>query len=113
MRRLFVLLLLAAAGCNQPDAVPTVAEIVADPARFHEQLLEIEGTASGGSGLFSLGVYDFADETGTITVITNDGLPADGATFRIRGSVSTGVTIAGRRFGTAFYEEERLYPDGP
>ena len=113
MRRLLPLLLLAGfAGCDQPDARLTVAEVLADPGRYVEQVIELNGEASEASGLFSVGVYDFTDGTGTVTVVTTQGLPADGSRFRLLGSVSTGVTVGGRRFGTAIYEEERIYTDG-
>jgi len=112
LRALGTLLLLTTA-CGRPDAAPSVAEILADPARYHEQLLEVQGEASNGSGVFSLGVYDLNDGTGSITVVTSAGLPSDGSVFRVRGEVSTGVTVAGRRFGVALYEKERLYEDLP
>lgn len=109
MLRVLAALTLLGSSCGMPDAAPTIAEVLADPARFHEQLLELDGEASNGSGVFSFGVYDFDDGSGTMSVVTTAGLPSDGSRFRLRGRVSTGVTLGGRRFGVALYEEERMY----
>ena len=105
-----VLLLVCAAACDAPDHQLTVEQVLSDPGRYTDQLLEFDGEAVSAVGLFAVGVYDFTDGTGTISVVTTRGLPAAGARFRVRGTVSTGVTVGSRRFGTAIYEEERVYP---
>lgn len=106
------LLMLACApwtACGPADVPLTIEQVAADPGRYTDQILQFDGEASSATGLFSVGVYDFSDGTGTITVVTTKGLPADGSRFVLRGKVSTGVTVGSRRFGTAIYEEERVY----
>jgi hypothetical protein len=98
-------------GCGSKAQRPTIGEILADPARFHEQVLEIEGEATDSFGLFSAGVFGFKDATGEINVITSAGLPAAGSKFTVRGTVITGVTVAGKRYGTAIQEQKRAYPE--
>ncbi len=107
----FLLFLFCLVGCRSKTTQPTIGDILADPARFHEQVVEIEGEATDSFGLLSTGVFGFKDATGEIHVVTTAGLPAAGSKFTVRGTIITGVTISGKRYGTAIREQERTYPE--
>ena len=107
MRFLVAALLLA--GCAPPAAELTVADILADPARYEDQTVELTGEVTDALGLFSMGVYTLRDGTGEIRVTTSRGLPAKGAQLTVRGSISSGVTVGGQHYGVTLGEEERRY----
>ena len=110
MLRLASLVLSLALLSCKPLPVPLkISEIVADPARFEGQILQIQGEAVDGYGLLSLGVYDFSDGSGEIAVITTKGMPSLGSRFLIRGTVITGFTVGGKHYGVAIRESERVY----
>lgn len=112
MNRLFVLcLILFVTACGPKRAALPIGDVVADPARYGEQTLELKGEVSGGMGLLSVGIFTLSDATGEITVLTGKGLPAAGSTVIVRGQVQSGITIGGVHYGTSLREEERLYPD--
>jgi hypothetical protein len=98
-------------ACGPKSTRPEIADILADPARFHEQVIEIEGEATDSFGLLSTGVFGFKDASGEIHVLTSAGLPATGSKFTVRGTVIIGVSAAGKRYGTAIREQERAYPE--
>lgn len=105
------LLLLAITACGPHKVSLQIGEVVADPGRYGEMVLELEGEASGGMGLLSIGIYTLSDSTGEITVLTSQGLPADGTHLTVRGSVMSGVTIGGTHYGVSLQEAERVYED--
>ena len=111
--RLLASAVLLLAGCTPPAAELTVADILADPARYEEQTVELSGEVTDAMGLFSVGLYSLDDGTGEIRVTTASGLPATGTKLTVRGSVLSGVTIGGKHYGVALSEAERLYPDSP
>jgi hypothetical protein len=101
--------LLLAAGCGQPPAELTIADILADPGRYEEQTIEIAGEITDASGLFSVGLYTLSDGTGELRVMTASGLPTTGTKLTVRGTVLSGVTLGGKHYGVTLNETERLY----
>lgn len=88
----------------------TAADILADPARYKDQVIELDGEVVDANGIFSIGVYSLRDSSGEINVLTSDGLPAVGSSFKVRGTVVNGITFGGARYGVAVSESERIYP---
>lgn len=107
--RLGVTAALLLAGCTPPVPELTIADILADPARFEERTVELSGEVTDAMGIFSVGLYSLKDDTGEIRVMTSKGLPATGVNLTVRGTVSSGVTIGGRHYGVAIGEEQRIY----
>jgi hypothetical protein len=108
-RRFLVLPLLAAmvvlAACPQQV---TVAEIKADPGRFSGKEVTISGNVTSSFGALGQGAYEVEDGTGKIWVLTESGgVPGQGARVRVSGRVNTGITFAGRSFGTVLRESSR------
>ena len=86
----------------------TIAEIKADPGRFSGKEVGISGTVTSSFGALGQGAYEVDDGTGKIWVITESGgVPGQGARVRVTGRVNTGVTFAGRSFGTVLRESSR------
>lgn len=96
----FACILLA--GC--PKQV-TVAEIQADPGRYSGKEVAIRGNVSNSFGALGQGAYELDDGTGRIWILVErGGVPSKGARVRSVGRVVSGVSFAGRNFGTALRE---------
>ncbi len=92
-------------GCPQGS---TIREIQNDPGRFRDQQVSVSGRVVTSFGAAGEGAYEVDDGTGRIWVLTSHGgVPSEGANVRVTGRVSSGVTFAGRSFGTVLRETER------
>ena len=107
-----VVSVLASVGCPERT---TIAEINRDPGRFRDKDVTIVGEVVNSFGVLGQGAYEVDDGTGRIWVLTTTGgAPGNGARVRVTGRVSTGVTVAGRSFGTVLRESKReLERSGP
>lgn len=54
-----------------------------------------------------LGAYQVDDGTGKIWVTTKNGVPAEGQTVGLKGTVSSGLKLAGQTYGAVLREVER------
>lgn len=107
----FVLLvLLLDAGCTKSVSLP-IGDVIADPGRYGEQTVELEGEVTDAVGLLSVGIFTLSDSTGEISVLTAKGLPAVGARLKVRGEVLSGITMGGTHYGTSLQEDSREYLD--
>lgn len=102
---------LSIVACGSKTVTLPIGDVVADPGRYGEVPLELEGVASGGMGLLSVGIFTLTDSSGEITVLTSKGLPPDGTKLTVRGTVMSGVTIGGTNYGVSLQEKERIYED--
>lgn len=99
-----VLVTIIVLGCPQGT---TIADINADPGRFRDKEVSLTGRVVTSFGALGEGGYELDDGTGRIPVITTRGVPGQGARVRVTGRVSSGVTFAGRSFGTFIRETDR------
>lgn len=96
-------LLLLLAGC----APVRIGRILADPLRYQNRQVQVEGTVTGGVNAFVGGAYQVDDGTGRIFVLSGGGAPKRGDRVRVKGRVQNGVTVLGRGYGTAISEKDR------
>ena len=101
-----LLLILAAAMFLSSCASVRIARIKSDPTQFRNKTVRVDGTVTNSFGVLSTGAYEIEDETGKIYVISNRGVPAQGARVRVEGSVFSGVTVAGQAIGVAIRESK-------
>jgi len=86
----------------------TIADIQADPSRYQNKDVSIEGTVTNSFGAFGPGAYEVDDGTGRMWVVAErGGVPSQGARVRVTGRVNTGVTFGGRSFGLVLRESSR------
>lgn len=81
-----------------------IGKITADPSRFRNQTVRVEGRVTGSFGALSVGGYQIQDDTGKIFVLSNRGVPTGGSKVAVSGTVIEGVTVMGRSFGTTIQE---------
>ena len=82
-----------------------IARINADPSRYHNRTVSVEGRVTNSFGALGTGGYQVDDGTGKIYVISHSGVPSKGAVVKVRGRVQSGVTVMGKAFGTALFED--------
>lgn len=79
------------AGCSGPVAI---GRIVQEPSKYDGKTVTVEGEVSGTQSLLLIKYYSLQDETGKITIVTEEAMPKDGATKRVKGKVIEALSIA-------------------
>jgi len=97
---------LAAGGALFLSACGTVkiGRILSDPYRYNNRNVRVEGTVTQSAGALATGGYQLDDGTGKIVVLSTRGVPSKGARVKVSGTVTSGVTVMGRSFGTTIRE---------
>lgn len=96
----------------EPLLVKT-ADINANPVNYDQRFLAVKGrvTATGTQPSLQIGWYDFADETGTIAVLTTSSeTPAVGDELWVSGTVMNMTKIVGQRSLAIFIQEKQKIP---
>ena len=90
--RLLVLLsvgTLASAAC----ATRTVNQILADPARYRDREVRLSGSVVDSFSIINRGAYRIDDGTGTLWIVSDQGVPRDGARVTVKGRVREGFNL--------------------
>jgi hypothetical protein len=90
------------AGCAP---VMTIGRIKADPSRFQNRVVRVNGTVTTSVGLRGKGGYQIEDPTGKIIVISGTGVPSRGSQVTVTGRVVPGVEVLGTAVGVTIREE--------
>ena len=110
-KRLAALTILAAAflaACGSTR----ISRINADPSRYHNRDVSVEGNVTNSAGALGFGGYQVDDGTGKIFVLsTGTGVPSKGARVRVSGTVTSGATVLGKSIGTAIRERSHRVRD--
>ena len=114
-----VLILLVASAAFFTTACPertSIADIEANPGKYHNKEVAIAGVVKDSYGVsipgtrYGGGAYKIDDGTGSMWVIVTDGnVPARGAEIGVKGTIGTGVNWKGRNYGLGMYEKDRRY----
>ena len=91
---------LLLSGCGSVK----IGRINADPTRFHNKTVRVDGRVTNSVGAFVVGAYQVEDDTGKIYVVSNTGAPAKGSQVHVKGTVKNGITFGNRSFGTVIQE---------
>lgn len=84
-----------------------IGRVLADPARYTNRNVTVEGRVTQSVGAFVAGVYQVEDETGKIYVLSaGRGVPSKGARVKVSGNVTPGLNVMGKSFGTTIRERD-------
>jgi hypothetical protein len=89
-------------GCALALRTPQIADMKANPARYHDKTVSISGvvTSSWGLPLVPFRLYKVDDGTGELTVVSTDTrVPTRGARVRVKGKVNEVATFGGQAVG--------------
>ena len=82
-----------------------IARINADPSRYRNRDVNVEGSVTNSVGALGTGGYQVDDGTGRIFVVsTGSGVPSRGSRVKVSGTVMSGATVLGTSYGTAIRE---------
>lgn len=88
----------------------SIGDLLADPGRYDNKTVRIEGEVKESAGLFGLGAYQVDDGTGTIPVATQSGgAPRTGTRVGVEGTFRAAYTFGGRT-GAMILEKRRVEP---
>jgi hypothetical protein len=83
-----------AAGCA---STTRIGKLLAEPQHYDGKSVQVSGHVTRGSGFLGIGAYEIDDGTGRIVVIARgQGVPADGANTRVKGTFQSLFSIGGR-----------------
>lgn len=112
LRRSMSPLVLAAtlallAGCA---SVTPIRQLLDDPGRYDGKSVKIEGRVRESAGAFGLGTYQVQDNTGTLTVVSeNNGAPRTGDRIGVQGIFQALFTLGSQSLAV-LREQSRSFP---
>jgi hypothetical protein len=89
-----VLMALAMMGCEQK----TINQIKADPSRYANKEVGVVGTVVQSYSVLGKGAYEIDDGTGKLWVVSDKGVPREGAKVAVRGTVRDAYNLG--KFGS-------------
>lgn len=92
-------------------AKTSINKINADPGRYYNKKVTVEGTVTDSYGVLGQGAYEIDDGTGRIWVLAERAVPARGAHVEAKGHVITGFVYRGRNLAAALQETGRKAKD--
>jgi hypothetical protein len=88
-------LVLLAATLSSACATRTINHVLADPGRYRNKTVKLQGSVVDSYSLLSNGAYQIEDSTGRLWVVSNVGVPRRGARVTVRGRVQEGFNLGG------------------
>ena len=82
-----------------------IARINADPSRYYNRTVQVDGTVVTSVGIMGTGGYQLDDGTGKIYVVSRTGVPSGGSRVAVTGRVTGGAQVLGQTVGTVIREE--------
>ncbi|MBI4460123.1 MAG: hypothetical protein HY648_08705 [Acidobacteria bacterium] len=98
--------LLMAAVFSSACASVRIAQLKSDPSKYQNKTVRVDGRVTNSFGVLSTGFYEIEDDTGKIYVISNRGVPSQGARVSVEGNVFSGATVMGQAVGVAIRESK-------
>ena len=92
-------------------AKTSINKINADPGRYYNKKVTIEGRVTDSYGVLGEGAYELDDGTGRLWVIAERAVPARGSYVEAKGHVITGFVYRGRNLAAALRETGRKGKD--
>jgi hypothetical protein len=105
---------VAAFGAACPERT-SIADIERNPSRYENKEVVIAGTVKDSYGVnvpgtpIRGGAYKVDDGTGSIWIITEEGVPSKGSEVGVKGIVGNGVNWKGKNYGLGVYEKDRKF----
>jgi hypothetical protein len=99
-------------GCPERT---TIGDIERNPSKYQNKEVAIAGRVTDSYGInvpgtpIRGGAYKIEDGTGSIWVMTEEGVPSKGVEVGVKGIVGNGVNWKGRNYGLGMYEKDRRF----
>ena len=90
-RSVLLLVALTAAGC----ATKSIDHVLADPTRYRDRQVQISGEVVDSYALLGRGAYRVRDGSGQLWVLSDRGVPRDGARVKVKGTIREPFNLGG------------------
>ena len=88
---LVTIVLVVVAGC----ATKKIDNVLADPMRYRDKQVQISGEVVDSYSLLGRGVYRVRDNTGQLWILSDTGVPRDGARVKVKGTIREPFNLGG------------------
>ena len=92
-RALLIVALLALIG--SAACATSINRVLADPSRYRDREVTISGQVSDSYSVANRGFFRVQDETGQLWVVSDRGVPRNGARVSVRGTIREGFNLGG------------------
>ena len=86
---LMILVALGGLGCGPKK----ISQILADPSRYSNQQVQVQGNVVESYSVVGRGAYRIQDDSGELWVVSNRGVPREGARVSVKGRVREGFNL--------------------
>jgi hypothetical protein len=86
-----LLVLVALPGC----APRSIGHVLADPAEYSGRSVEVEGQVVESYSILGRGAYKVQDDTGALWIVSQTGVPRDGANVSVEGRIQDAFDVGG------------------
>lgn len=111
IRGLLLLLILTISFFAMACEKVTIAKLVDNPTKYADKEVGVIGTVSNSYGFSVLGqgggIYKVNDGSGSLWVVTQRGVPVEGARVGVKGRIQNGVVYNGKNYGLGMIENDR------
>lgn len=104
-QRILIAAAFALGGVLSGCAPVTIARINADPSRYYNHTIRVDGRVVTSVGVLGTGGYQLDDGTGKIYVVSRTGVPSGGSRVAVTGTVVGGAQVLGQTVGTVIREQ--------
>jgi hypothetical protein len=106
--QLALALMVIAAGLIGCPQRKSIADVLANPAKFYDDDVAVTGTVTESWGVMGVGAFQIDDGTGKLWIIPNNrGVPPKGARVGSSGRVQSGFSLGGKNFAVVMREKDR------
>lgn len=81
---------LSLAALTSACASTTINKVLADPAHYRNRDVQLSGSVVDSYSFSNRGVYRIGDETGSLWVVSDRGVPRKGARVTVKGRIQEG-----------------------
>lgn len=86
---MFCVMAVVLSGCG----VRSINQIMADPSRYANKDVRIEGSVIESYSVLGRGAYQVDDGTGQLWIVSEKGVPREGARVRVKGKIRDGFNL--------------------
>lgn len=88
-----VFVLVVAALVSTACGTRTINQVLAEPTRYSNRDVRLSGTVVDSYSVVGRGAYRLDDSTGTLWIISDRGVPRQGARVVVKGTVRDGFSL--------------------
>ncbi len=93
IKRMALLTLFVCAALSSACASKTINQVLADPGQYRNKEVKLSGSVVDSYSFVGRGAYRLDDRTGQLWVVSDKGVPREGARVSVKGTVRDGFDL--------------------